>query len=418
MRLTAMKRGSRFYAELSGGIQNGLYPFPRSFGEAMRRLLEESQGRGELDVGSIACKSSKSPVKGQALKTLCVLAWHEVFGIEPPPTDANGSLRNRRRELLAYLEDGVKGVRKWNKEHGSAQVLAPFRKAKLEGRQLTGIRLVDMPGADFSSSDLSKANGRHRNFRKSVFKDATLEKARLDGANLKFCDFTNANLTGANLKGAQLQGAVLTGANLEGVNFRNTQCDEETQWPVGHAPSTELRWLGDGVDPAALAVIAAEKKASGPIDLAAFMKRVEGSVDKKRLDKALKMLKQDSFQLFVDVAGDSLTGVVKSQTDPDLVYSCRLEESGAFACCTQNLNPCGGLRGALCKHLLVLSLGMAQAGEIDPDLLDDWVQRSRLQTPKLDKDAMGAVLLKYKGAEAGELDWRPTETVPEDFYAY
>jgi hypothetical protein len=25
--------------------------------------------------------------------------------------------------------------------------------------------------------------------------------------------------------------------------------------------------------------------------------------------------------------------------------------------------------------------------------------------------------LKYQGAQAGEIDWRPTETVPEDFYA-
>lgn len=25
--------------------------------------------------------------------------------------------------------------------------------------------------------------------------------------------------------------------------------------------------------------------------------------------------------------------------------------------------------------------------------------------------------LKYKGAQAGEIDWRPTETIPEDFYA-
>ena len=30
---------------------------------------------------------------------------------------------------------------------------------------------------------------------------------------------------------------------------------------------------------------------------------------------------------------------------------------------------------------------------------------------------MAATFLKYKGAEAGEIDWRPTESVPEDFYA-
>jgi hypothetical protein len=28
-----------------------------------------------------------------------------------------------------------------------------------------------------------------------------------------------------------------------------------------------------------------------------------------------------------------------------------------------------------------------------------------------------ATFLKFKGAEAGEVDWRPTETIPEDFYS-
>jgi hypothetical protein len=30
---------------------------------------------------------------------------------------------------------------------------------------------------------------------------------------------------------------------------------------------------------------------------------------------------------------------------------------------------------------------------------------------------MTEAFLQYKGAEAGEVDWRPTETIPEDFYA-
>ena len=35
----------------------------------------------------------------------------------------------------------------------------------------------------------------------------------------------------------------------------------------------------------------------------------------------------------------------------------------------------------------------------------------------LDKDSMSATFIKYKGAEAGEVDWRPTETIPEDYFA-
>lgn len=98
------------------------------------------------------------------------------------------------------------------------------------------------------------------------------------------------------------------------------------------------------------------------------------------------------------------------------MYSCSLASDGSFACCTQNLNVCGGLRGALCKHLLVLVIGLAQANEISPDVLDLWIQRSALQKPSLNRDAQSEVLLRYKGVEAGEIDWRPTETVPEDFY--
>ena len=33
------------------------------------------------------------------------------------------------------------------------------------------------------------------------------------------------------------------------------------------------------------------------------------------------------------------------------------------------------------------------------------------------RDEIGDTLLRYKGAQAGEIDWRPTETMPEDFYA-
>ncbi len=159
------------------------------------------------------------------------------------------------------------------------------------------------------------------------------------------------------------------------------------------------------------------KKPSGPIDLNAFMKRLKNRADPARLAKALSMLKADRFKLFVQIEPDSLVGVVKSQTDPNLVYSCRLTAAGGFACCTQNLNVCGGLRGALCKYLLVLIVGLTKAGELDPTQVDKWVESSRSQKPVLDKDVMSATFLRYKGAEAGEVDWRPTETIPEDFYA-
>jgi hypothetical protein len=139
--------------------------------------------------------------------------------------------------------------------------------------------------------------------------------------------------------------------------------------------------------------------------------------DPSRMSKALDMLKKERFKLFAQVEGDSIIGVVRSQSEAERVYSCRLTSAGSYACCTQNLNACGGLRGALCKHLLVLIVGLARAGQIDPAVVDAWVKASRAQKPELDRDIMTATFLRHKGAEAGEIDWRPTETIPEDYYA-
>ncbi len=149
----------------------------------------------------------------------------------------------------------------------------------------------------------------------------------------------------------------------------------------------------------------------------AFYARLGQKIEKARITKATQMLKADRFQLFADVKDDTILGVVKSQTDPELVYSCRLTSEGTFGCCTQNLRPCGGLRGSLCKHLLVLILGLTKAAEFDPAAADAWIDSSRTQKPDLDKDLMSETFLRYKGAEAGEVDWRPTETIPEDYYA-
>jgi hypothetical protein len=150
-----------------------------------------------------------------------------------------------------------------------------------------------------------------------------------------------------------------------------------------------------------------------------FMATFGRQVDGPKLNKAKKMLQADRFQLFVDVDDQAMTGVVKSQTDASLVYACRITREGDFACCTQNLNQCGGLRGKLCKHILVVMVGLVQGGQLPADQALAWAKASRARAPNIarDRDAMAETFLRYKGAEAGEIDWRPTETLPEDYYA-
>ncbi len=86
--------------------------------------------------------------------------------------------------------------------------------------------------------------------------------------------------------------------------------------------------------------------------------------------------------------GDQLVGVVKSQTDPLWFTRAGLGSDGEYACCTQNLNICGGLRGSPCKHLLVLIVGLAKAGELDTTAAQEWTQAARGKKPELDKEAM------------------------------
>jgi hypothetical protein len=154
-----------------------------------------------------------------------------------------------------------------------------------------------------------------------------------------------------------------------------------------------------------------------PMDFGDFMSQLKQVTETAKIDKALAMLKADTFRLYAKVESDHLVGVVKSQTNPDLVYSCRIGSDGKYSCGTQNLRSCGGLLGAPCKHLLVLIIGLSKAGELAPATAHEWTQAARGHLPVFDKDALGETFLKYKGAEAGEIDWRPTETIPEDFYA-
>jgi hypothetical protein len=153
-----------------------------------------------------------------------------------------------------------------------------------------------------------------------------------------------------------------------------------------------------------------------------FAERVAKVTDSGKLAKARTMLKAERFQLFAEVHPDHVTGIVRSQSSAQRVYACRLAKDGRYSCCTQNLITCVVSRGSACKHLLVLVVGLVKAGTLEPATALAWLQAARRQGLtadgfKPDKDVATATFLKYKGVEAGQIDWRPTETIPEDFYA-
>ncbi|MBI3411927.1 MAG: pentapeptide repeat-containing protein [Planctomycetes bacterium] len=401
---------------------------------------------GKLRVDSVTVRAQKAALAGKELKRLVRAAWCEAFGVEIP-TEEGLQIQTKekkekqtalREELLAELRGGAKGVRKWNARKLEERKLAgSFRRVDLTGFELAGVDLQDLDFQDsnFDKADLSGAKIVRCKLGSASFKGANLENiqasavkatganfggaslrgASLQGSTFKNSVFENANLDKADLMYCDLCGADLRSATHKDASFAHIKFDELTRLPKGFDFANTERWVGKGVDPRIAKAVA--KKPRGPIDLPKFLKRLEANTEAAKLEKAVSMLKADRFKLYAQVADDFLVGVVKSQTDQDLVYSCRLGADGVYGCCTQNLNICGGLRGSLCKHLLVLIIGLANGNELDLGGVDGWIAASRLQKPVLDKEAMSETFLRYKGAEAGEVDWRPTETIPEDYYA-
>jgi hypothetical protein len=274
------------------------------------------------------------------------------------------------------------------------------------------------PAAPAPTSKIDWA-ARLRSGEDGVQKWNNLTHATRMGINLRGADLRNADLALAELAWMDLRGADLTGALLNSMSLDFVKFDEHTKWPDGFVPGGRMEWKGKGPDPrrAKKAEEAPAKEPPKPTDFVGFYNRLKQVTDPAKLNKAASMLKADKFKLYAKVHDDHLVGVVKSQTNPDLVYACRLGSDGKYSCGTQNVRACGGLQGSPCKHLLVLIVGLSRAGELDATKAHEWTQSTRTKQPLFDKDSLTQTFLQYKGAEAGEVDWRPTETIPEDFYA-
>ena len=186
--------------------------------------------------------------------------------------------------------------------------------------------------------------------------------------------------------------------------------------PAAPAASVASAPAAPAATPAATPVPSAARPKK--VNLSTLFTELDKVTGDGRMDKVKAMLRADRFQLFSEVSDERVTGVVKSQTDSSLFYACSVDANGRYMCCTQNLYACGGLRGKPCKHLLVLLVGLAQGTQLDPTTALKWVTATRGKKAVLDKDSMSATFIRYKGAEAGEVDWRPTETIPEDYYAF
>jgi BRCT domain type II-containing protein len=191
---------------------------------------------------------------------------------------------------------------------------------------------------------------------------------------------------------------------------------------VAQRRAEELRAAGARVqtlgESAFLELVRTEQPMKASLDFPAFISALYGTVDQGKLGRALAMLKAERFQLYVRLGDERLVGVVRSQTGVGTVYAPWLTPEGHYGCSTPELSDCMGLQGSPCKHLLVLLVGLARTGQMAPDTAFSWIRAAGGKRPGSDQELAADTFLQYKAAQAGEIDWRPTETIPEDFYAF
>ncbi len=444
------------YLRNSPHVYDGIHhrvPDTRCAQASLFHMLEE----GELLVDTLVVKTNwrtKSSIADDMIDTRASLYqltrgfWCAATGMAQPAPQLENldplKIRNSifSKTLLSYLSAGKRGVRLWNEAPERDKSLCSFEDIDLENCELIGIKLgnLNFKASNFSSAKLKKLSAKDTDFTAAKFNGADLSesrlvsisacdadfskamlrKAKLHKADLRKANFTNADVAGADFKESNLSGVDLTTCNvLEAAGFSKAKYDDDTKLPADFSKLNELEWRGEGADPYLLLMMA-NQKAANPIalDFPSFLRLLHSQFDETKVSKSLSMLKKESFQLFSEETEAGTLGIIKSQTDPDLVYACKLGSEGTFACCTQNLNPCGGLQKAICKHIYVLVIGLAKTGEIDAGEVLQRLLASKKQTPQLNKDVMTGLFLRYKGAQNGDLDWRPTETIPEDYYSF
>ena len=154
----------------------------------------------------------------------------------------------------------------------------------------------------------SRADLRGANLFGANLSDADLFGADLFGANLSDADLPGADLSGADLRGADLSGADLSCANLRGADLSGASMDQMI-WDI-HTVFYPLQCPDSGS-------YIGYKKASGlvvELEIPADARRSSATSRKCRASKA-KVLS------ITDINGNPAGGQVKSNYDPDFVYT-------------------------------------------------------------------------------------------------
>ena len=122
-----------------------------------------------------------------------------------------------------------------------------------------------------------------------------------------------------------------------------------------------------------------------------------------KVSKAIAMFRKERNLLYIDKMDNSFKAVIKSQ--PDVYeYACTLKSDGSYFCSSQNLYRCGGLRGGVCKHIILSLIATIKQGNATSNELITWLKNSLNKTAVLNKAEATEIFLKYKNALEGKIE--------------
>ena len=146
------------------------------------------------------------------------------------------------------------------------------------------------------------------------------------------------------------------------------------------------------------------------------------SLDKTKIKKAIQMFKNSSHTMYIEKLENGISGIVKSQSGKDLEYASFLWNSGDFCCGTQNVHRCGGLRGGICKHIILVLIAAVKNGDISEDEAILWLEKSLSKSCNFGAHhlELQALFIKYQTMlnSNGEVDWKPVELSSEDYIGF
>ncbi len=140
-----------------------------------------------------------------------------------------------------------------------------------------------------------------------------------------------------------------------------------------------------------------------------FTRYVSRTFDPQRIVAALESFHKEPIEISYRLKDGELSAVFVPDSKKKRTYLCTWKPRSVYHCCTNSLANCGGLRGAPCKHLLMIIIALAKYKNLAAEL-DELLEGFKKQKPTPDRD-LAADLFSFheKGRGCKKLTTKPSD---------